>query len=133
VVDIIGVGAGVYDRLREMGYTVVPFQGSERAYRPDKFKNRRAEMWWGFRVGLENGIIDLDPDDEDLHSQLQSVKWMVDSSGRIQIESKDDVRDRGLPSPDKADAAIYSCVQTPPLVAAALPGSLASDLLTARM
>jgi hypothetical protein len=133
VIDIIGVGAGVYDRLKEMGYTAIPFQGSERAHRPDKFKNRRAEMWWGFRVALEAGIIDIDPADEDLHAQLQSVKWMVDSSGRIQIESKDDVRDRGLPSPDKADAAIYSCVQTPPLVRAQLPGSLASDLVTARI
>ncbi len=133
VIDIIGVGAGVYDRLREMGYTCIPFNGAERAYRPDKFKNRRAEQWWGFRVALENGLIDLDPKDEDLHAQLQSVKWFVDSSGRIQIESKDDVRDRGLPSPDKGDAAVYSTVVTPGFVKSQLEGSLASDLLTARI
>ena len=131
VIDIIGVGAGVYDRLREMDFPVIPFNGAERAYRPDKFKNRRAEMWWGFRLALENGLIDLDPADEDLHSQLQSVKWMVDSSGRIQIESKDDIRERGLPSPDKGDAAVYSTVTTPPLVTSHLPGSYAQDLLKA--
>lgn len=109
-IDIIGVGAGVFDRLREQRYNVAPFQGSQRAVDPTKFKNRRAEVWWRFREMMENGEIDLDPNDEVLATQLQSVKWGIDSSGKVWLESKDDIRDRGLPSPDHADAAVLSTV-----------------------
>ena len=49
-------------------------------------------------------IIDIDPDDDKLAAQLGSIKWGIDSRGRIKIESKDDMRKRGLPSPDRADA-----------------------------
>jgi hypothetical protein len=133
VVDVVGLGAGPYDRMREMGYPVVAFSGAERAYRPDKFKNRRAEAYWGFRQALEDGIIDLDPEDKDLHAQLQTIKWFVDSSGRIQIESKEDMRKRGVKSPDLADACVYSTIRHAPLAVAAPQGSLASDLLTMKM
>jgi hypothetical protein len=129
VVDAIGVGAGVFDRLREMGYPVVSFVGGERANRPDKFKNKRAEIYWQFRTDLETGLIDLDPDDEELHAQLQSIKWFTDSSSRIQIESKEDMRERGIKSPDKADACVYSTVNYAGFIQMAPTGSLASDLL----
>lgn len=110
-IDIIGVGAGVFDRLREQRYNVAPYQGSQRATNPAKFKNRRAEAWWTFRELMEEGLIDLDPADEVLSAQLTSVKWDTDSAGRIQIESKEDIRARGLPSPDHADAAVMSVVE----------------------
>ena len=134
VIDIIGLGAGVFDRLREMNYPVVGFSGAERAYRPDKFKNRRAEIYWTFRDNLENGNIDLDMHDLELHQQLQNIKWWVDSSGRIQIESKDDMKDRGVKSPDRADACVYSTVHSGPLIVQPVSsGSIASDLLTKAM
>jgi len=110
IIDIIGIGSGVFDRLREQRYEVGAFQGSERATNPAKFKNRRSEVWWTFRELMEEGLIDLDPEDETLAAHLGSVKWGVDSAGRIYIESKDDLRERGLPSPDHADAAILSTV-----------------------
>jgi hypothetical protein len=110
VIDIIGIGAGVFDRLREQRYEVGAYQGSERAQNPAKFKNRRSETWWTFRELMEEELIDLDPDDETLAAHLGSVKWGVDSAGRIYVESKDDLRARGLPSPDHADAAILSTV-----------------------
>jgi hypothetical protein len=133
VIDVVGLGAGPFDRLREQGYPVVPFSGGERAYRPDKFKNRRAEAYWQFRMDLEAGLVDLDPKDEILHKQLQTVKWFVDSTGRIQMESKDDMRARGVDSPDFADAAIMSCQGRPPFVQMNLEGSLAADLLDKAM
>lgn len=104
-VDIIGVGAGVYDRLREQGLDVTPFQASERATQKNRFVNRRAEAFWQLREELAEGSIDLDPVDEELASQLLSLRWKLDSKGRIQIESKEEMRKRGLPSPDRADAA----------------------------
>ena len=110
VVDMIGVGAGVYDNLRRRGFEVGGYQGSERAMNPAKFRNKRAESWWTFREMMEDGLIDLDPEDDVLAAQLGSVKWGIDSSGRIFIESKDDMRERGLPSPDHADAAVMSTV-----------------------
>src|SRR5262249_55279732 len=48
-IDIIGLGAGVYDRLREQRFNVAPHQGSQSALNPKKFKNRRSEVWWTFR------------------------------------------------------------------------------------
>jgi hypothetical protein len=110
VVDVIGLGSGVYDRLREQGLPVVPHAGSESARRPSRFKNRRAEVYWTFRELMDDGLVDLDPEDEDLLSQMASIKWDTDSSGRIFIETKEDMRKRGLPSPDHLDAAILSTV-----------------------
>lgn len=103
-IDIVGLGAGVFDRLREQGLSVRAFQGSERATQPERFVNRRAESYWRLRELFQRGAIDLDRDDEELASQLLSIRWFLDSRGRTQIESKDDMRRRGLPSPDRADA-----------------------------
>lgn len=134
-IDVIGVGAGVYDRLREQRANVSPHQGSQRAINPAKFKNRRSEVWWTFRELMEEGLIDLDPKDDVLAAQLGSVKWDVDSAGRIYVETKDDIRTRGLPSPDHADAAILSTVSSvTAMEIAALGvgarGGITGDLLT---
>jgi len=107
-VDAIGVGAGVADRLRERGFEISAFEGSARAFRYNKFKNRRAEIFWGFRQQMEAGLIDLDPEDTKLAAELQNIKYWIDSSQRIVIESKEEMRKRGFPSPDRADAAVYS-------------------------
>lgn len=104
VVDVIGVGAGVYDRARELGLPVIAFNSSERADRPDRFANRRAEAYWALREELKAGRLDLDPTDEDLAGQLLAIRWKVNSRGQIAIESKDEMRARGVSSPDRADA-----------------------------
>jgi hypothetical protein len=52
---------------------------------------------------FEAGEVDIDELDDVLAAQLGSIKWTIDSRGRIKIESKDDMRKRGLPSPDRAD------------------------------
>jgi hypothetical protein len=131
-VDIVGVGAGVFDRLREQSFNVGPFQGSQRATNPAKFKNRRAEVWWNFKMMMEENLIDLDPSDDKLAAQLASVKWGVDSAGRIFIEAKEDIRDRGLPSPDHADSAVMSTVEVGnvPMSRPGGDSSLTGDLLT---
>jgi hypothetical protein len=103
-VDAVGIGAGVVDRLREMGKPVVEMQASEAASDPERFANRRAEWYWALRERFEAGEIDLDPADEVLAAQLTAIKYRIDSRGRIVIESKDEMKRRGLPSPDRADA-----------------------------
>ena len=113
VVDIIGIGAGVYDRLAEQGLNVTPFQASEAAYRPEKFKNKRAEQYWAVRQLFIDGAIDIAPEDDELATQLGAIKWKIDSAGRIQIESKEDMKKRGIASPDRADALVLACYHPP--------------------
>jgi hypothetical protein len=108
--DLIGIGAGVYDRLKEQGLNVVGFDAGGQAYDMTRFINRRAEAYWGLREMFELQEADLDPQDDELASQLQSIKWFLDSRGRIGIESKKDMKKRGLPSPDRADAVMMSAV-----------------------
>jgi hypothetical protein len=103
VVDVVGVGAGVYDRLVELGIPVVPYNGGEAPFDKERFVNARAEDFWNLREIFEMGEIDIDELDDVLAAQLGSIKWTVDSRGRIKIESKDDMRKRGMPSPDRAD------------------------------
>lgn len=112
-IDVIGVGAGVYDRLREQGCDVTAFNAAERAYNPARFANRRAEAFWTVRELLENGRVDLDPDDDELASQLGAIRYRLTSSGKVLIESKDQMRARGMPSPDRADAAVVALAQSP--------------------
>jgi hypothetical protein len=63
---------------------------------------------------FEQGDIDIDPDDDDLAAQLGAVKYKYTSRGQVQIESKDDMRKRKLPSPDRADALMLTAAATPP-------------------
>jgi hypothetical protein len=103
-IDVPGVGGGVVDRLAELELPVVPYNGGEAPIDKERFVNARAEDYWMLRERFEQGEIDIDPDDDKLAAQLGSIKWGIDSRGRIKIESKDDMRKRGLPSPDRADA-----------------------------
>ena len=87
-----------------------PYNGGEAPIDKERFVNARAEDYWTLRERFEQGEVDIDPDDDKLAAQLGSIKWGIDSRGRIKIESKDDMRKRGLPSPDRADAmAIAFC------------------------
>jgi hypothetical protein len=78
---------------------------------------------------LDDGLIDLAPDDEKLHNELMSIKWGVTSTGKIYIESKEDMKDRGVPSPDHADAAAYSMSGITPIQVLQGASELTSDLL----
>lgn len=116
IIDMIGIGAGVYDRLGELDCYVIGFDAGGQAYDPTRFINRRAEAYWHLREMFEAGEVDLDPLDEDLLAQLQSIKWKQDLRNRIGIESKDDMKKRGLPSPDRADGAMMSTVDAPIII-----------------
>ena len=109
-VDEIGVGAGVVDRLRELGHEVRGVNVANRARDDKLFANLRAEGFWGLRERFRSGRISI-PDDSQLISELTSLRYSYDSSGRIRMESKDDMRRRGLPSPDKADALMLAFLE----------------------
>lgn len=102
-VDLGGLGAGVYDRLVELGYAgiVMPVNFGETANKPDRFVNRRAEMWSDMRDWLAGGSI---PKDDELMRDLSGPKFSWDSEGRLKLEKKEDMRARKVASPDSADA-----------------------------
>jgi hypothetical protein len=98
IIDVPGVGGGVVDRLAELDLPVTRYNGGEAPIDKERFVNARAEDYWTLRERFEQGEIDIDPDDDKLAAQLGSIKWGIGSRGRIKIESKDDMRKRGLPS-----------------------------------
>jgi len=103
-VDVIGVGAGVFDRLHEQDVQVFEYNAAARSSDREKFGNLRAESFWSLRERAERGDLALDPEDEELTAQLSAIRYKVDSSGRLMLEKKEDMKKRGLPSPDRADA-----------------------------
>lgn len=115
-VDVGGVGAGVYDRLVEMGYGEIvrsvnfgsaplePPPLDEHGRPKGGYLNRRAEMWGKSRDWLdEPGGADI-PDSDPLQADACAPAYKYDSLTRVQLESKDDIRKRGLRSPDEWDA-----------------------------
>lgn len=112
VVDVIGVGAGVVDYLRNEGRDVAPFNASEAASQTDasgelEFKNMRSFAWWNMRELLETEPIALPPSDT-LTGDLTAPKWKVMAGGKIQVESKDAVKARIGRSTDEGDAVIMA-------------------------
>jgi len=105
IVDVVGLGGGVVDRLAELGEPVVAASGGSAPHDTDQYVNARAEWYCLLRDAIESGTLDLDSSDEDLTSQLADIKWKPDSKGRTMIESKEDMLRRGVQSPDDADAA----------------------------
>ena len=111
-VDGVGVGGGVVDMLRAAGVPVADLQAGSGATDSERFKNARAEWYWGLRERFEAGDIDLDPNDDELASQLASIQFSYTARGQIVIESKDDMAKRGMPSPDRADALMLAFATT---------------------
>lgn len=108
VVDADGLGKPIYDRARELGIPVAPFYAGRRAFKPKEFVNRRSEQWWALRELMEDGLVDIDPKDEVLHAQLSNIRWTMDSTGRIRVETKDEMAERGFPSPDRGDTLMMA-------------------------
>jgi len=100
VVDVVGLGAGVRDRLRELGYWTIEFNGGEQPRQPERFLNRRAECHWYLRKQLEAGLVAL-PDDKDLIDELLSIRWSPTTQGKIRIEAKDQLKGRLGRSPER--------------------------------
>ena len=103
LVDSIGLGSGVVDRLMEMG---LPARGVNVAERPavEHLYNRlRDELWFNARDWFDTMSVSM-PRDEDLIDELANVKFTYTSLGKLQAESKEDMKKRGLKSPDLADA-----------------------------
>lgn len=106
-VDGTGVGGGVVDRLRQLQVPVFDIQFGSKAdgfgLEGDKtlYANKAAEMWGAMREWLKGGAI---PNDQELIAQLTGREYGFNGRNEIQLEKKDDMKKRGLASPDLADA-----------------------------
>lgn len=127
-IDVGGLGVGIYDRLCEMGYgpggkgivVAVNFGGAP--LEPERYDekgqpigggplNRRAEMWMASRDWLNaEGGADI-PDDDGLQADACAPSYKFDSNGSLQIEKKEDMKRRGVKSPDRWDAVVLTLAE----------------------
>jgi hypothetical protein len=101
VIDEGGLGAGIVDRLKEQRYKIKGVNFGNKSSKPIMYGNKRAEMWGQMREWLKSASI---PKDRFLKTDLISPMMKPDSKGTIFLESKKDMKARGLASPDAADA-----------------------------
>lgn len=122
-IDAIGIGHGASDRAKEMAVDqallntnkplaqraakITGIEVGRTAEDSEHFVNLRAEGYWRIRELFKQGLIAIDPRDHQLAAQLSGIRWKY-SAGRIQVESKDDMRKRKMPSPDRADALMLA-------------------------
>jgi len=104
-VDVCGLGAGVVDRLIEMGDDVLPIDNASKAESSEKFYNLRSEIWCGAADMFAAGDIELKNIEPRLRGQLCTPTYEF-RNGRILIESKADIKKRLGNSPDRADAYV---------------------------
>ena len=106
-VDVIGVGSGVVDRLREQGVRAHGINVAERPRRDRTCANLRAEGYQSLAQRFRDRRIRI-PRDTELISELASLRYGYNSRGRLLMKSKDSIRKRGVQSPDKADALMLA-------------------------
>jgi hypothetical protein len=107
-VDVIGLGAGVVDRLRELHMPVRGINVGEAPATDDKrYMRFRDELWFRGREWFEARSVRM-PRDDALVSELVGPKYKIESTGKIKVESKDDLKKRGVRSPNKADAFLLT-------------------------
>lgn len=115
VVDVIGIGAGVVDKLTRNEYHVRSFNAAARTNATDSsrewgFPTLRSAVWWHMRQLLDpsRGEDIVIPDDEDLAADLISPRWSIMIGAKIYVESKDEIKKRIGRSTDVADAVIMA-------------------------
>lgn len=115
VIDAIGIGAGVVARAREQGLAVKPFKAGMKTKMKDRsreleFRDVKAAAWWRLRDLLDpatDHAIELPPDDQ-MIGDLTAPHWRMGSSGKVEIETKKELRDRIGRSTDVGDAVVQA-------------------------
>ena len=101
LIDVIGLGSGVVDRLAEQNLPVRGVNVAEAPSTKKNYLNLRAELWFAIKDWLVLRNCRL-PNDDELVSELAAPSYKYTSTGKIKIESKDEMKKRGVKSPDKA-------------------------------
>jgi len=109
--DVGGIGAGIVDRLRELGIVTVEINYGAKAKNSADYDNAATEMYDNFRQLLERHYPVL-PRNDELCGQLVTREYEILSNGRMRLESKEAMKERGLPSPDLADAVVQAYAES---------------------
>lgn len=133
-IDAIGVGASVLDSIYNFvppTISVVGIHGNAKSGDSTKWYNYRAAMYDQFAKAVADGRVYL-PDDDELHNEIASIKYEYRGSALL-IESKENMRKRGIKSPDVLDAVIYAYQNIDAIMAGDSEGQYFSpdDLLSA--
>lgn len=104
-VDVGGLGAGIVDRLKELGHgsLVVAVNAGSSPLDSRKYFNKRSEMWGLLREWLLDEPCQI-PDDDALHADICGIRYKVDSNSRLVMEQKAEMKKRGVRSSDTADS-----------------------------
>jgi hypothetical protein len=112
-IDVIGIGSGVVDRLREQKYKkIVGVNVGHSSHNKERFYKLRDEIFWGLRCRFVDGNIDI-PDNRKLIEQLSELRYSFNSRGQLKVEGKEKMKNRGIGSPDEADALALAFYQPP--------------------
>lgn len=103
MIDKIGIGSGILDRLKELGVPAIGVNSAERAQDPERYANKRAEIWYRLKEWLEDTPNRL-PNDAAMIADISAPSYKTASNGARLIESKQDMKKRQMRSPDGADA-----------------------------
>lgn len=103
--DADGLGVAFIDRLKECGWPIGRFHGGSKPINDKDYRNRIAEVWHEGVKKIQKCEIILCDDDE-LRSQLLNRKSRINSMGRLELETKEELKERGVESPDRADAIL---------------------------
>jgi hypothetical protein len=108
LIDSIGLGAGVLDRALELN---LPVRGVNVGEAPSSdsghYLRLRDELWWKMRQWFEGRDVCI-PEDPRLIGELTSVRYKLESTGKLRVEPKDDMKKRGMRSPDFAEALMLT-------------------------
>jgi hypothetical protein len=109
--DVIGLGAGVVDRLVELHLPAIGINVADKASDPERFANVRAEAYWHLRTLFETGQIMI-PEDDELINELTQLKYkIVNSNGTIRLEEKEEMKTRLGKWPDLSDSLMLAYVE----------------------
>lgn len=109
-IDVIGLGAGVVDRCKELKLPVVGVNVAESPAVQDQYLRQRDELWFRAREWFAGRDVHI-AKDESLIAELTLPKYRVESSGKKRVQSKDDLKKEGVTSPDLADAFCLTFAQ----------------------
>ena len=109
-VDVGAVGSGVVDRLHQLGYDMVQeISFGSKAADSKRYANKRSEMWYNIKRWLDDG--GCLPNMPDLKTELTSIEYKFDNTGRIALEPKEKVKEKLGKSPDLADGLALTFAQ----------------------
>lgn len=132
-VDGAGLGGPIIDILANLAngkYTVISMLGSAASPDNTRWMNARAYNFDSLREQMMAGEIDIDPEDKILLDELLMIQYKFSAKGAIQIESKDDMRSRGVKSPDHLDALVYATANLDHIINSPYADKKPGDVMT---